>query len=117
MNEPNAEPGRRRRRRRGPPGADVPTPTDLARAAEAAKHSGPPDVPARRPRTTEAAESKGKSRRRDSAGLRGLVGAGPSQLGVSGALRGRDVNRPTDEDLAEAERDVQLVRRHWKPPS
>ena len=48
-------------------------------------------------------------------GLRDLVGAGPSQLGVSGALRGRDVNRPTDDDLAEAERDVVIVRRNWKP--
>jgi hypothetical protein len=37
-------------------------------------------------------------------------------LGVSGALRGRDVNRPTDEDLAEAERDVAVVRRNWTPP-
>jgi hypothetical protein len=50
-------------------------------------------------------------------GLRDLVGAGHSVLGVSGALRGRDVNRPTDEDLAEAERDVVIVRRHWKPPA
>jgi hypothetical protein len=49
-------------------------------------------------------------------GLRGLVGAGPSQLGVSGALRGRDVNRPTEADLAEAEREVVIVRRHWQPP-
>jgi hypothetical protein len=49
-------------------------------------------------------------------GLRDLVGAGPSQLGVSAALRGRDLNRPTDEDLAEAERDVVIVRRNWKPP-
>jgi hypothetical protein len=47
--------------------------------------------------------------------LRDLVGAGHSQLGVSGALRGRDVNRPTEEDLAEAEREVVIVRRHWKP--
>ena len=49
-------------------------------------------------------------------GLRNLVGAGSSQLGVSGALRGRDVNRPTYEDLAEAEREVVIVRRNWKPP-
>lgn len=48
--------------------------------------------------------------------MRALVGAGPSQLGVEGALRGRDVNRPTDADLAEAERDVVIVRRHWTPP-
>jgi hypothetical protein len=48
--------------------------------------------------------------------LRELVGNTPSQLGPSGALRGRDVNRPTDEDLAEAERDLVIVRRHWTPP-
>jgi hypothetical protein len=29
-------------------------------------------------------------------------------------LRGRDVNRPTDEDVAAAERDVVIVRRHWR---
>ncbi|MDT4981265.1 MAG: hypothetical protein QOG07_3144, partial [Pseudonocardiales bacterium] len=42
-------------------------------------------------------------------------GGGRSQLGVSGALRGRDVNRPTEDDIAEAERDVVIVRRNWKP--
>ncbi|WP_375478761.1 hypothetical protein [uncultured Jatrophihabitans sp.] len=47
--------------------------------------------------------------------MRDLVGAGPSQLGVSGALRARDVNRPTDDDLAEAERTVHVVHRNWKP--
>jgi hypothetical protein len=31
-------------------------------------------------------------------------------------LRARDVNRPTEEDLAEAERDVAIVRRNWQPP-
>jgi hypothetical protein len=35
---------------------------------------------------------------------------------VSGALRARDVNRPTDEDLAEAEQELTIVRRNWKPP-
>jgi hypothetical protein len=49
-------------------------------------------------------------------GLRDLIGAGSSQLGVSGALRARDVNRPTEEDLAAAERDTVIVRRNWKPP-
>jgi hypothetical protein len=43
------------------------------------------------------------------------VGAGGSQLGVSGALRGRDVNRPTEEDLGEAQRDVVIIRRNWRP--
>ncbi|TAM91810.1 MAG: hypothetical protein EPN43_03520 [Jatrophihabitans sp.] len=45
-----------------------------------------------------------------------LAGAGRSQLGVDKALRGRDVNRPTDEDLARAEAEVVIVRRHWRPP-
>lgn len=43
-----------------------------------------------------------------------LAGAGPSQVGVSAALRARDVNRPTDDDLAAAERDVVVVHRNWR---
>jgi hypothetical protein len=50
-------------------------------------------------------------------GLRDLVGSGPSQVGPTRAMRARDANRPTEADLAEAEREVVLVRRHWKPPS
>jgi hypothetical protein len=50
-------------------------------------------------------------------GMRDLIGAGRSQVGVGGAMRARDVNRPSAEDLAEAERTVTIVRRHWKPPS
>ena len=71
-------------------------------------------IPGRRRRT--ASETQDRSARDPSAdrGLREIVGAGPSQLGVSGALRGRDVNRPTAEDLAAAERDVVIVRRHWR---
>jgi hypothetical protein len=34
--------------------------------------------------------------------LRGLVGAGPSQVGIVGALRARDVSRSTPEDVARA---------------
>ena len=37
--------------------------------------------------------------------------SGPSKVGLSGALRARDVDRPTAEDLAEAERTVVIVRR------
>ncbi|MCW2496460.1 hypothetical protein, partial [Jatrophihabitans sp.] len=50
-------------------------------------------------------------------GLRDLVGGGPSALGVSGALRARDVDRPSPDELAAAERDVVIVRRNWKPPT
>jgi hypothetical protein len=34
--------------------------------------------------------------------LRGLVGAGPSQVGIVGALRARDVSRPTRGDVEQA---------------
>jgi hypothetical protein len=47
---------------------------------------------------------------------RDLTGAGPSRVGVEGALRARDVNRPSPEDMAAAERDVVVVRRNWTPP-
>jgi hypothetical protein len=43
-------------------------------------------------------------------GLGGLVGAGPSKVGIDGAMRARDVARPTPQELADAERD--LVIRH-----
>lgn len=46
-------------------------------------------------------------------GLGGLVGAGPSKVGIDGAMRARDVARPSAKDLEEAERD--LVIRHAAP--
>ncbi|WP_432831188.1 hypothetical protein [Dactylosporangium sp. CA-092794] len=48
-------------------------------------------------------------------GLRGLVGGGASQVSVSAAMRARDAARPSDDDLAAAERDLQIVRRGWVP--
>jgi hypothetical protein len=97
---------RRRRRRRGK-GEPV------AQSADVAAH---PAVE----RTPEAAAESAPRRKRANRdggerGWRDLVGAGRSQLGVSGALRGRDANRPTEDDLAEAEREIVIVRRHWKP--
>lgn len=53
----------------------------------------------------------------DVRGLRGLVGAGPSQLGVSGALRARDAARPTEADEAAAETTVRVIRRNYVPPA
>jgi hypothetical protein len=44
-------------------------------------------------------------------GVIGLVGAGPSMVGVTGAMRARDVSRPTDDDVARAERTVVVRRR------
>ena len=48
-------------------------------------------------------------------GLRGLVGSGSSQVSVGAALRARDAARPTDAQLAEAERELAIVRRNWTP--
>ncbi|MDM4720379.1 hypothetical protein QTQ03_12630 [Micromonospora sp. WMMA1363] len=48
-------------------------------------------------------------------GLRGLVGSGSSQVSVTAAMRARDAARPTEQDLAEAESQVVLVRRNWTP--
>jgi hypothetical protein len=76
-----------------------------------------PSPPGEEARRSGRGTRAGRPLTPDERGLRDLVGAGPSQVGVSGALRARDVDRPTDEDLAQAERDVVLVRRHWKPPS
>jgi hypothetical protein len=43
------------------------------------------------------------------------AGAGPGRIDQH--LRARDVDRPTPEDLAAAEQDVVIVRRHWTPPA
>jgi hypothetical protein len=60
---------------------------------------------------------KSRARRTDAErSLRGIVGAGSSQVGVVGAMRARDAARPTADDLAAAERDVVIVRRRYVPP-
>jgi hypothetical protein len=48
-------------------------------------------------------------------GLRGLVGGGSSQISPAAAMRARDAARPRPEDLARAESDLTIVRRHWSP--
>jgi hypothetical protein len=108
--EPDADPGRRRRRRRatapqGSPSADG-APTGVPTQPAVPPDDGAPAKPPRRARGTERGVERG---------LRDIVGAGPSQLGISRALRARDVNRPTADDLAAAERDTVIVRRHWSP--
>ena len=93
---------RRYRRRATPAQGRAPKPVEAPRPAPAA----PATDPQRRRRLPRELGERG---------LQDLVGAGRSQLGVSGALRGRDVNRPTDDDLAEAEREITIVRRNWQP--
>lgn len=48
-------------------------------------------------------------------GLRALTGSGPTQLDVDAAMRARDASRPEAAELAEAEAELQIVRRHWQP--
>lgn len=50
-------------------------------------------------------------------GVRALIGSGPSQIRRIAAMRARDINRPTDEEIEAAEADVEVVRRNWKPPT
>ena len=42
----------------------------------------------------------------------GLTGGGPSQLGVNGSMRARDVSRPREVDIEQAE---QLVQVSYRP--
>ena len=115
MTGPKETPAARRRRRRrratraegAPQTASPPVPAEPAAAAKPQPNPAEPK-PARKRRPARDAGSE--------RGMRDLVGAGRSQIGVDGALRGRDVNRPTEQDLAEAERDIVIVRRNWKPP-
>ena len=109
--EPAKQGGRRRRRRHRPAPPAGPPPQPATTQPTAATHEAQPVTPAAKPaRKRRPPRDSGAER-----GLRDLVGAGRSQLGVDGALRARDVNRPTEQDLAEAEQDVVIVRRNWKP--
>ena len=46
---------------------------------------------------------------------RELAGAGRSQLTAGAALRARDADQPTPAELAQAEEELVLQRRNWKP--
>ena len=137
MTEAQDRPRRRRRRGRrsgGDPAAPEGGPpppaeaqAELAPAQPAAprtrrRGSGSRDDPGHRDepgRRDEGArrDDSGRSDGRDSErGWRELAGIAPSQVGLGGALRARDVARPTAEDLAAAERTVVVVRRQWQPP-
>jgi hypothetical protein len=48
-------------------------------------------------------------------GLRGLVGGGSSQVTPAAAMRARDAARARPEDVARAEAELTIVRRHWSP--
>ncbi len=107
-------------------GPRVPRPTSSARSTSGAGRpvSGGPQG-AGRPtsgagvggRATSGAGAGARSGvdREAERGLRGLVGSGSSQVSVTAALRARDAARPTEQDLADAEERLVIVRRNWLP--
>ena len=135
MEEPTPSRHRRRERRRdrtaqapaepaagtGPgTGAGTAAQTGAGNAAETAAETSAQtaaETAAETAASEPAPRRKSRSRRTDAErSLRGIVGAGSSQVGVVGAMRARDAARPTAEDLAAAERDLVIVRRHYVPP-
>lgn len=110
--------GRRRRRRsaKRPFGSPRPAAADAV-AADAVAETTPEK---RRPKPEGSREqNRGNNREPDrevDRNWRDLTGSAPSQVGVGGALRARDVARPDEADLASAEREVVIVRRQWQPP-
>jgi hypothetical protein len=95
---------RQRRRRTGDP--------ERGRPADDADAAVPPveQPPVGRSHSRE-------SRRQGDHGLRGLETVRSTQLTPTAAMRAREFANPTAEDLAEAEREVVLVRRNYVPPT
>ncbi len=60
---------------------------------------------------------RGRSPADEERGLRGVIGAGPSQVSLAAAMRARDAARPTPADEAAAEQAVRVVRRNYVPPA
>ncbi|WP_250009505.1 hypothetical protein [Actinoplanes sp. M2I2] len=90
-----------------------PAPGDVAPApVERVVVRPPRATPARRPPSGPGGPGDDRELER---GLRGLVGSGSSQVSVGAALRARDAARPTEQDLADADRNLTIVRRNWVP--
>ncbi len=131
------ERGARRARRRSTRRAGAPARSTPEAAADptttgstAAGYSGPPDAVAETAPTLDAAAEPTGGADRDVAAPRAarrsrrdpmerhwreLTGSGPSQVSLSAALRARDADQPTADELAAAERDVTVVHRNWTP--
>lgn len=76
----------------------------------------PPD---RKPASRSADRRSDADRRRSGSerALRGLEGGRDTQISTTDAMRAREWATPTAEDLAEADRDLVLVRRNYRPPA
>ncbi|MFG1676957.1 hypothetical protein [Micromonospora sp. NPDC049282] len=97
----------------------APRPPHGPRRAEPEPPHGPrraePEPPDDVPRPPRGIRRGAPSADEGERGLRGLVGSGSSQVSVTAAMRARDAARPTEDDLAQAEERVVLVRRNWVP--
>ncbi len=118
MSGSEGRPSEHRRRRRRGRGQTESAPVNPVKSAEAVTplaevvSTQPPAVRGpRRERSPVRASNRDPER-----GWRDLAANTPSQVGVDGALRARDVARPSAADLAAAEREVNLIRRGWQPP-
>ncbi|WP_425440264.1 hypothetical protein [Pseudosporangium ferrugineum] len=88
-----------------------------ARPAASANPGARPSAATARPSGpgSRAPGARGGGEEPGERGLRGLVGSGSSQVSVTAALRARDAARPSEQQLADAERDLTIVRRNWVP--
>jgi len=134
----SAQPRQHRVRRRQPKRAVEPGRDTAPKQAPSPSSVHPKGIPSATPTsassestTTASDRSRGRSKsqpppleldgahqsggRDAERGIRALVGAGPTQIPKDVAMRVRDASRPTEEDLDEAERTTQVVRRNWQP--
>lgn len=103
---------RSRKRHDAPPKQPPEAAASPAPAASPERTASPERAAPREPAGRRARRGTDRTER----GLRGLVGAGPTQLGVTAAMRARDASRPTPADLAAAERDLVIVHRNYVVP-
>lgn len=108
----------------GAPSAPVvppsPPPADARRPAPGPGAEPPSHSPAetgRGSRWTAVGRRRGARDDQGERALRALVTQRGSQVSPTAALRAREVEIPTDDDLAAAERDVVIVRRNYVPPT
>jgi hypothetical protein len=97
-----------------PPHGMTQTPETATTVPPTAPSSAPANSPAKAPVKAAGRRGRPGARGRDDGGdgpWTDLTGSGPSKVGLSAALRARDVDRPTAQDMAEAERSVVIVRR------
>jgi hypothetical protein len=93
------------------------TPPHVAEDAQSTSPQVVPAVPPATPAGRTRRQPRGRSESAAERTLRSLVSSRPTQLSPTVAMRAREVATPTEQDLAEAERDLMIVRRNYVPPA